>query len=180
LAGCKKGNQFDQKMLFTQYYGLAMQVCMRYGGSKEDGEEMLNDGFIKVFNKLDLYDNNQSFEAWFRTVILRTCIDFYRKNSSKVVIEDIESQFFIESNDHTIDQIAADDILELVQKLPPSYRMVFSLYAIEGYSHAEIAELLHIQEGTSRSNLVKARIKLQEWIYKLNTETLNQNDHEFI
>jgi RNA polymerase sigma-70 factor, ECF subfamily len=152
---------------------------MRYGGSKEEAEEMLNDGFLKVFAKLDLYDSSQAFGAWFRTVMIRTCIDYYRKNSSKVILEDIETQYALESPEEILDKLSVEEIMELVQKLPPTYRMVFSLYAIEGFSHEEIAKTLDIQEGTSRSNLVKARRKLQEWIIKLNKETINQNDHEF-
>jgi RNA polymerase sigma-70 factor (ECF subfamily) len=138
---------------------------------------MVNDGFLKVFAKIKMYDANQSFEAWFRTVLVRTCIDYYRRNSAKVSLIDIQNAPPIESNDGLIERMSAEDILELVQKLPPSYRMVFSLYVVEGYSHAEIAEMLNINEGTSRPNLVKARHKLQEWVTLYLDENINQNNH---
>ncbi len=149
---------------------------MRYAKNKEEGEEMVNNGFLKVFAKLDLYDSSQPFEAWFRTIMIRTCIDYFRKHSPKVDFVDVEEQYNLEYSESLIDNLDAEYILELVQKLPPAYRTVFSLNAIEGYSHAEIAEMLQIQEGTSRSNLAKARQKLQEWIIKLNIETLTRKD----
>lgn len=139
---------------------------------------MLNDGFLKIFGNLDKYDFKLSFDAWFRTVMVRSCIDYYRKNSPKVALVDIEEQFNLESNDHLIEKLSAEEILELVQKLPPSYRIAFSLYVVEGYSHAEIAEKLGINEGTSRSNLAKARMKLQEWVTDYMNEDIKKKDHE--
>ncbi|MCP9768057.1 RNA polymerase sigma factor [Lacihabitans sp. LS3-19] len=177
LDGCRADRGSAQKHLFEQYYGLAKKICLRYAGSSDEVDEMVNDGFLKVFAKIKLYDANQSFEAWFRTVLVRTCIDYYRKNSPKVSLIDIQNAPQIESNDGLIERLSAEEILELVQKLPPSYRMVFSLYVVEGYSHAEIAEMLNINEGTSRSNLVKARHKMQEWVKMYLDENINQNNH---
>lgn len=177
LEGCRADSGSAQKHLFEHYYGLAKRICLRYAGSSDEVDEMVNDGFLKVFAKIKMYDANQSFEAWFRTVLVRTCIDYYRKNSPKVSLIDIQNAPQIESNDGLIERMSAEEILELVQKLPPSYRMVFSLYVVEGYSHAEIAEMLHINEGTSRSNLVKARHKMQEWVTKYLDENVNQNNH---
>ncbi len=150
---------------------------MRYAGSSDEVDEMVNDGFLKIFSKISFYDSSQSFEAWFRTVVVRTCIDYYRKNSPKVTLVDISTGPQVESDDYLIERLSAEEILELVQKLPPSYRTVFSLFAVEGYSHGEIAELLNINEGTSRSNLAKARIKLQEWVKKYLEENVNQDNH---
>ena len=177
LEGCIEERGSAQKQLFEQYYGLVKKICLRYSGSRDEVDEMINDGFIKVFNKIKLFDRNQSFDAWFRTVVIRTCIDYYRKNSSKVHFIDIQDAPYIEHNDYLIEKLAAEDILELVQKLPPSYRLVFSLYVVEGYAHAEIAELLNINEGTSRSYLAKARMKLQEWVRLYLDESINQNNH---
>jgi RNA polymerase sigma-70 factor (ECF subfamily) len=132
---------------------------------------------LKIFSKISFYDSSQSFDAWFRTVVVRTCIDYYRKNSPKVTLVDISTGPQVESDDYLIERLSAEEILELVQKLPPSYRTVFSLFAVEGYSHGEIAELLNINEGTSRSNLAKARIKLQEWVKKYLEENVNQDNH---
>lgn len=179
LEGCLASKGSAQKQLFEQYYGLAKSISLRYSNSKEEAEEMLNDGFIKVFTKLDQYNIDQPFEAWFRTVVIRTCIDYYRKNQSKISIIDIDEVHYLEQNDGLIEKLNAEEILELVQKLPPSYRAVFSLYIVEGYSHAEIAEMLQINEGTSRSNLAKARMKMQEWvkIYLQEEELINHNNH---
>ena len=177
LEGCRSAKPSAQKQLFEHFYGLAKKICLRYAGSSDEVDEMINDGFLKVFAKINFYDPNQSFEAWFRTVLVRTCIDYYRKNSPKVSLIDIQNAPQIESNDRLVERMSADEILELVQKLPPSYRMVFSLYVVEGYSHAEIAEMLNINEGTSRSNLVKARLKMQEWVKIYIDDTVNQDNH---
>lgn len=177
LEGCKAGQGSAQKQLFENYYGLAKRICLRYAGSSDEVDEMVNDGFLKVFSKISFYDSSQSFDAWFRTVVVRTCIDYYRKNSPKVTLVDISTGPQIESDDHLIEKLSAEEILELVQNLPPSYRTVFSLFAVEGYSHAEIAEMLHINEGTSRSNLAKARMKLQEWVKQYLDENVNQDNH---
>jgi RNA polymerase sigma-70 factor (ECF subfamily) len=177
VEGCKNGQASAQKQLFENYYGLAKRICMRYAGSSDEVDEMVNDGFLKIFSKISFYDSSQSFDAWFRTVVVRTCIDYYRKNSPKVTLVDISTGPQVESDDYLIERLSAEEILELVQKLPPSYRTVFSLFAVEGYSHGEIAELLNINEGTSRSNLAKARIKLQEWVKKYLEENVNQDNH---
>lgn len=177
LNGCRKKRSAAQKRLFEQYYGFAMSICLRYAANKTEAEEMLNDGFIKVFDKIDYYDPAKSFEAWLRTVIVRTSIDYYRKNHKKVSFMDVEEAHFLAYEDHHLEQLAADEIMELVQKLPPAYRTIFSLYVVEGYSHNEIAEMLGINAGTSRSNLAKARIKLQEWIKIYASETMNDRNH---
>ncbi len=177
IEGCKNWQALDQTQLFENYYGLAKRICMRYAGSSDEVDEMVNDGFLKIFSKISFYDSSQSFEAWFRTVVVRTCIDYYRKNSPKVTLVDISTGPQVESDDYLIERLSAEEILELVQKLPPSSRTVFSLFAVEGYSHGEIAELLNINEGTSRSNLAKARIKLQEWVKKYLEENVNQDNH---
>lgn len=154
-----------------------MGICLRYAANKDEAEEMLNDGFMKVFDKINYYDPEQSFEAWFRTVVVRTSIDYFRRNHKKVTFMDIEDAHFLAHEDHHVEQLAADEIMELVQQLPPAYRTVFSLYVVEGYSHNEIAELLEINPGTSRSNLAKARIKMQEWIKIYASETLTDRNH---
>lgn len=165
IQGCKDGKASAQKTLFENFYGYAKKICLRYGSDHAQAEEMVNDAFLKVFKNIHSFNEMQSFQAWFKTVTVRTCIDYYRKFSPKVALVDVNDMPHLEVNQAEImDQLSAEEILELVQKLPPSYRTVFSLFVIDGYSHAEIAEMLNINEGTSRSNLVKARLKLQEWI----------------
>ncbi len=165
LDGCLKGHASAQKQLFEQYYGFVKSICLRYGSNTDEADEMLNDAFMKVFNKLSYYNNTHSFEAWLKTVTVRTCIDYYRKNQPKAGFVDVNEMYGLaDEQESVLDKMSAEDILLLVQRLPPTYRAVFSLYVVEGYSHAEIAEQLGINEGTSRSNLAKARMKLQEWV----------------
>jgi RNA polymerase sigma-70 factor (ECF subfamily) len=165
IKGCKDGKTSAQKTLFENFYGYAKKICLRYGSDSMQAEEMLNDSFLKVFKHIGTYNESHSFQAWFKTIIVRSCIDYHRKYNPKVVLIDVEDAPYLEyQQPDAMDQLSAEEILELVQRLPPSYRTVFSLFVIDGYSHAEIAEFLGINESTSRSNLVKARAKLQEWI----------------
>jgi RNA polymerase sigma-70 factor, ECF subfamily len=166
LEGCRNGRQQAQRALFEQYYSLGKSICLRYAANREEVEEMLNDGFVKVFAKLHAYDANQPFEAWFRTLMVHTAIDYYRRHHARILTINVENVSEPDYDDHLIERLSADEILDLVQQLPPAYRTVFSLYVVEGYTHPEIAELLGINEGTSRSNLAKARLKMQAWIEK--------------
>lgn len=153
-----------QKALIKQFYGYAKTICMKYAASIEEAEEMINDGFLKVFNNLSKYDHAQPFKAWVRTIMVNTAIDYFRKWQKHNLQESLDH---IDASDTSLDvigKIAADDILKMVQQLPPSYRMVFTLYVIEGYNHREIGEMLGIREGTSKSNLQDARKKLQVMI----------------
>lgn len=174
LDGCLKGKQLAQKKLYEHYYSFAKNICLRYAANTEEAEEMLQDGFLKVFAKLNYYDPEQAFEAWFRTVMVRTSIDYFRRNHAKVVLVDIQEAPEIEFNDDMLEKLSAEEIMELVQKLPPAYRTVFSLFVVDGYNHAEIGEMLGINEGTSRSNLAKARGKLQDWIKVYLSESKKQ------
>lgn len=177
LEGCRHRKQSAQKKLFEQFYSFGMSVCMRYAANRDEAEEMLNDGFLKIFEKINYYDGNHSFEAWFRTVMVRSCIDYHRKFHKKVTFMDVDDAHFLSYDDNLLEQLTADEIMELVQQLPPAYRTVFSLYVVEGYSHAEIANLLNINEGTSRSNLAKARVKMQEWVKIYVSESSNYRKH---
>ncbi len=164
LDGCLKNKGSAQKQLYEKYYGFAKSICLRYASNGEEAVEMVNDGFLKVFAKLHMFDRNQSFEAWFKTVLIRTSIDYYRKNHAKVGFVDVDELHYLAYDDELLEKLTAEEILELIQNLPPSYRTVFSLFVVEGYSHAEIAAQLGINEGTSRSNLAKARMKMQEMV----------------
>jgi RNA polymerase sigma-70 factor, ECF subfamily len=170
LKGCLKNKASAQKDLFQQYYGFAKSITLRYASNSEESQEMINDGFIKVFANLSKYQSDHSFEAWFRTVVTRTCIDYHRKHHEKVSFQDVDELHYLAYDDDFLDRINAEEILSLIQKLSPAYRMVFSLFVVEGYSHAEIAEMLKINEGTSRSNLAKARMKMQELIKIYSTD----------
>ncbi len=170
LDGCLKNKASAQKALYERFYGFAKSIALRYASSSDEVEEMMNDGFLKIYSKLELYNRNQSFEAWFKTVMVRTSIDYYRKNHSRVGMVDIDDIHYLSYDDDLLERLSAEEILDLMQHLPPAYKAVFSLYIVDGYSHAEIGKMLGINEGTSRSNLSKARVKMQELIKKYTSD----------
>lgn len=141
---------------------MMLGVCLRYSNSEEDAQDIMHEGFIKVFNNIRKYQTGTSLSAWIRRIMVNTAIDFYRKNIRRRT-EDIEQAHSLSTQEaDAISRCSEKEILQAVQKLTPAYRTVFNLYVIEGYSHKEIGDLLNISESTSRSNLVKARIKLKE------------------
>ncbi len=173
IKGCKGGRGSAQKLLFEKYYGYAKRICLRYTSNVHQAEDMVTDSFLKVFANVKSFDENGNFMAWLKTITVRTCIDHYRKYGQKVAFVDVEDVPYIEdSTGDALDTLGVEEIMELVQKLPPSYRTVFSLYVIDGYSHAEIAAMLQVNEGTCRSNLAKARLKLQQWIKNYASEKI--------
>lgn len=166
INACKKHLEAAQRELIRQFLGFAKAVSMPLSASKEDAEEIINDGFIKVLNHLDQYEHGQSFNAWFKRIFVNTAIDYYRKNKKHYHHADVYETDVEYFHENILDRLSSHEILKLVQELPHSYRMVFNLFVIEGYSHKEIASMLGIQEGTSKSNLRDARRKLQEEIRK--------------
>lgn len=174
IEGCKSKNRESQRMLYKHYYGYAMSICVRYAQDQEEAREILNDGFMKVFAKIDMYDPKKSFKGWLRRILINTAIDHFRANKKHYYHADItEGHDQMDSVD-VVDNMSHNDILELVQKLSPMYRTVFSLYAIDGYNHEEIAKQLGISVGTSKSNLSKARANLRKMLMKLNREIYEQ------
>jgi RNA polymerase sigma-70 factor (ECF subfamily) len=151
-------------MLYEEFYPAMMQTAMRYAGTREDAQDIVHESFIKVFKNIDKYHSGTSLGAWIKTIVVNTSIDFYRKDI-KNRTEDIEEAKNVSSYfPMAIDHLAAEEILTALQKLTPSYRSVFNLYVIEGYSHKEISKMLGINESTCRSNLVKARTKIKEYL----------------
>lgn len=135
---------------------------------------MLNDGFIKIFSKLNQYSPDRSFKGWLNRILVNTAIDYYRKRKhDPQVVDLVHAQHYSSIGTDALGQIAEKEILALVQKLPPSYRIVFGLHVVEGYSHPEIAEQLGISVGTSKSNLAKARTKLKAMLYKIEEKRNN-------
>ena len=166
LEGCARGDLRCQKLLYKRYYGLAMHLCMRYAATREEAAELLNDGFMKVFTHLHQRTGGGSFEGWLRRIMVNTAIDHFRRSQQQRATLDLlyaENHPAPDDGD-AISQLSATEILELVQRLTPACRLVFNLHVIEGYSHPEIGELLNISEGASKSNLHKARLKLQRLI----------------
>ncbi|AYQ31737.1 RNA polymerase sigma factor [Runella sp. SP2] len=169
LEGCLRREAKAQRQLFERYANFAKNTCLRYAQNEVEAEEMVSDGFLKVFDKIEKYDPAQPFEGWLKRLMVNTAIDYFRRNTHKISwvdVEDASQVPWVDSNykDEYLMTITADEIMVFVQRLPMSYRTVFSLSVVEGYNHNEIAEMLGISESASRSNLSKAKAKLQSWI----------------
>lgn len=141
-------------------------VCLRYSGDYEEARDNLQDGFIKILNKIKQYSGKGSFEGWMKRIVINTALERYRKNNQMLTVSVNEEICQDHLQEDVEDKISADDLMKLIQELPPRYKLVFNLYALEGYSHAEIGDMLNISEGTSKSNLSRARIILQNKLKK--------------
>ncbi|MDX1906879.1 MAG: sigma-70 family RNA polymerase sigma factor [Bacteroidia bacterium] len=164
VEGCIKGGRIYQKLLYERYYGNMMVVCMRYTNDREEARDVLHEGFIKVFKSLDKFTRGTNLGAWIRRIMVNTAIDHYRKTAKRPTMVEINHAVHELDAQDIVADMSAQEILGMVQRLSPAYRVVFNLYVIEGYSHKEIGDTLGITEGTSKSNLAKARLKLQQMI----------------
>lgn len=169
IEGCLRNNRRSQEELFKLFYGKMLPVCMRYMPDRDSAQEVLQEGFIKVFEKLGAFDYKGSFEGWIRRIIANTAIDAIRKSKKDPYLTDNDNDFKLgasdpmeEREDLEFTDLKAEIAMEAIQKLSPAYRAVFNLFVLEDYSHKEIAELLGISEGTSKSNLAKAKMNLQK------------------
>lgn len=174
IEGCRNNDRECQRMLYKHFYAYAMSICIRYSQHEEEAREILNDGFMKVFAKIEKYDPARSFKGWLRRIMVNTAIDHFRANRKHYHHSDIEGQNEQVPGPGVIDEMSYNEILALVQKLTPMYRTVFSLYVIDGYSHEDIAAELGISVGTSKSNLSKARANLRKMLVKTNKELYEQ------
>jgi len=162
IQECRRKNPRYQKLLFEQYAAKMLGVCSRYFFDKNEAQDALMEGFVKVFSNIDKFRGEGSFEGWIRRIMVNTSLNIYRKNLKHYYHDDIsESQERIEDSNQSYDHLQVQDMLKLIHSLPPGYRLVFNLFEIEGYSHKEIADKLEISENTSKSQLRKARHKLQ-------------------
>lgn len=168
IAGCVRGDQSAQRQLYERYASLMYPVCVRYLG-REDAKDVLQEGFLTVFDKIDSYKGEGSFEGWMRKIFINASLMQLRKSDVLRRTEDIaeapEAGGTVESG--ALEQIGTRELLDLIGSLPAGLRSVFNLFALEGYSHAEVGELLGITEQSSRSQLSRARNLLQEKIKKL-------------
>lgn len=169
LKGCLKNDRQSQKMFYEHFYAYGMSICLRYTNSRSEATEVLNEAFMKVFTKLELYDAQKSLKGWIRRIMINTSIDYYRQNHRYTKSEDIDNAMHISSPESTLSNLSYDEIISEIQELTPAYRNVFNLYVIDGYKHEEIAEQLGISVGTSKSNLSRARTILQNRLAKLYT-----------
>ena len=153
-----------QQELYNRFAPKMYGVCLRYTGNGDDAQDVLQDGFVKVFRKLDSFRSEGSFEGWIRRVFVNTAIEHFRRKHYMQPVTEREENTLESKTLTALDGLSEKDILKLVQQLAPGYRAVFNLYVVEGYSHKEIAEMLDITEGTSKSQLSRAKVILQDMI----------------
>lgn len=163
LQGCKENSITSQDALYARFSPKMLGVCYRYAKNREDAEDMLQEGFIKVFSQIHQYRNEGSLEGWIRRIIVHTCINVIKKNKKFSDCVDISNAADILLKEETITSILhTKQIVECIRLLPIGYRTVLNLYAIEGYSHKEIANMLEIEESTSRSQYTRAKVMLED------------------
>ena len=171
LDACVKGKPSAQKLLFERYAPIMMGVVIRYINDQERANDVLQDGFIKIFKNIKTFKKDGSFEGWMRRIMINTALDQLRKNKKNylhVDVDDVKTNLSVDSNVES--KMQTDVLLDLVQQLPDGYRTVFNLYAIEGYTHKEIGEMLEIAENTSKSQYSRARGILRNMLKELNIE----------
>lgn len=169
IADCVKGKERAQKALFDLYSRKLMGICLRYASDHDEAQDMLQDGFIKIFQKLGSFNSDGSFEGWLRRTMVNTCLDHLRRTKNLRLNVNIDSVGYLEPVRETAtSKLATEELLKLVQALPTGYKTVFNMFAIEGYSHREIGEALGISENTSKSQFRKAKLHLQQALEELN------------
>ena len=162
IKGCIAGDRASQKKLYDLFVHKMMGVCLWYARNREEAEEILQDGFMRVFTYISKFKGEGSFEGWIRKIMVNAALVKYRNKSHlRPVVEYNPDEHEIKENNSPIEILEAKELVKLVQRLTPGYRIVFNLYVLEGMKHREIAEMLGISEGTSKSNLADARVILQ-------------------
>ena len=168
LAGCLKGESRSQELLYMNFAPTMFAICLRYAADHPQAEDMLQEGFIKVFQHLGRFRNEGSFEGWMKRIFVNTAFEWLRKHGVMNRVMDVE--FFAEEiiQQDAFDELSKNDLVRMIQNLSPGYRTVFNLFAIEGYSHKEIAVMMNISEGTSKSQFSRARYLLQKMVINSN------------
>ncbi len=164
IKGCMEGNRRLQEELYSRFSPRMYAVCLRYAGNAEEAEDILQESFIKVFKKLDSFRSEGSFEGWVRRIFVNTAIEHFRRKRYLMPVTEKEENTIEGKYISVLDELAEKDILALVQELSPGYRTVFNMYVVEGYTHKEIADMLGISEGTSKSQLSRAKVILQNMV----------------
>lgn len=170
IEGCLLGNPVMQKKLYDKYAPKMYGICLRYAANTEDAKDILQDGFVKVFINLSKFKAAGSFEGWMRRIFVNTAIEHYRRKNQLYTISENQEENIPNQDISALDELAAEDIIRLISELPNGYRTVFNLFAVEGYSHKEIATMMNITEGTSKSQYARAKAWLQEKIGNRNQD----------
>jgi len=172
IKGCIEGDRRMQEELYRRFAPRMYAVCLRYANNSDDAQDLLQEGFIKVYRNLHRFRAEGSFEGWIRRVFVNTSIEHFRKKSTRMsMVTDKEDQAIEDADITALDNLAEKDIIKIIQELSPGYRAVFNLYVVEGYSHKEIGDMLGISEGTSKSQLARAKSVLQKKIAQYLSDT---------
>ncbi len=166
ISGCLDGNRRMQEELYRRFSPRMYAVCLRYAGNAEEAEDILQEGFIKVYKKLGSFRGEGSFEGWIRRIFVNTAIEHFRRKRYLQPVTEKEESTVEGTYLSVLDELAERDILDLIRELSPGYRTVFNMYVVEGYTHKEIGEIMGISEGTSKSQLSRAKVILQEMVKK--------------
>jgi len=176
IEGCKRNKRKYQDMLYAQYSSMLFGICLRYTKSRFEAEDIMQEGWVKIFKHIGTYSMDRSFEAWMRRIMINTAITNYRKNLKHAYHEDVADSEVSGGMFHATDpnnlEYTAGELRQTIEKLPEGYKMVFNLYVVEGYKHKEIAEMLSIDINTSKSQLSRAKKYLQRELQQLSEITL--------
>ena len=168
IIRCKAADRKAQELLYKQFASKMLGVCLRYAVDRMEAEDMLQNGFVRVFQKLDDFRGDGSFEGWMRRIMVHSSIEYYRKHHKMMQLVELDHAVAEVAVDHLATaKLAANELLLLIQQLAPGYRIIFNLFAIEGYSHKEIGAIVGITEGASKSQLSRARTILKEQVLKM-------------
>ncbi len=179
VKGCRRGDARAQQLLYERFSSKMYAVCCRYVANRADAEDVLVTAFTKIFERFNQYRGEGSLEGWIRRVVVNEALTFLRRNRSMFLETDLEEADHAPDYQQLADELEAADLMRMIGNLPPGYRMVFNLYAIEGYSHQEIARQLGISENTSKSQLSRARVYLQKMLSAYeNVKTEKASRHE--
>jgi RNA polymerase sigma factor (sigma-70 family) len=164
IQGSIKGDREIQELLYHRFSPKMYAVCLRYSGNADDAQDLLQEGFIKIFKNLSKFRGEGSFEGWLRRIFVNTSIEHFRKKVNMYSVSEPQEGTLEDKEVNVLDNLAEKDIMNMIHQLSPGYRTVFNLHVIEGYSHKEIAEMLGINEGTSKSQLARAKSVLRKMI----------------
>ncbi len=166
VRACQENNPVAQRELYDMFKSKMFGVCLRYAGNYDDAQDIMQEGFLKVFEKIHQFGFKGAFEGWIRRIMVNTALEKYRLHYRQVMVGENIAEIEYEHESDIVADIDMVALVKIIQDLSPRYRIVFNLYALEGYSHKEISEMLQITEGTSKSNLSRARTILQEKVNK--------------
>ena len=166
IEGCMRNDPAFQQRLYNMLSAKMFAVCLRYANEYNSAQDLLQEGFIKVFRNIEKFRGEGSFEGWVRRIFVNTAIEHYRKQVNMYAIHDTEVKAYEYFDNNALENLKREDIVKSIQKLSDGYRTVFNLYVVEGYSHKEIGDMLGISEGTSKSQLARARYLLQKMILR--------------